>query len=60
MMQQSHSTRLLSALSALLDQVEGFVDLGVPFEDPENGFHDVVMEARAVIAEASGPSSPSP
>lgn len=40
---------LLAALCALLSDVEGGIDFGMPFEDPDNNFHLSVMAARAAI-----------
>lgn len=37
------------ALALLLDDVEGSVDYGMPFEDPEHGFHQSVMAARRAL-----------
>ena len=47
-------TEMLEALQWLLEDVENVIDMGVPFENPENGFHVSVMAARAVIAKAEG------
>ena len=38
-----------TALRLLLDDVEGSVDMGMPFTDPENGFHESVMAARKAL-----------
>ena len=40
---------LRAALASLLDDVEGTVDMGMPFENPENGFHESVMAARKAL-----------
>lgn len=42
--------QLTEALAMLLDDVEGNVDYGMPFEDPEHGWHESVMAARAALA----------
>lgn len=38
-----------AALAWLLSDVEGSVDYGMPFEDPEHGFHESVMAARRAL-----------
>lgn len=40
---------LETALSRLLDDVYATVDFGMPFSDPEHGFHDSVTEACRVL-----------
>lgn len=49
---------LLAALSMLLSDVESTVHYGMPFTNPEHGFHESVMAARAAIAKAKVPTSP--
>ena len=45
----------LAALKLLLDDVENVhFDKDCPFEDQEHNWHDSVMAARAVLAEAGG------
>jgi hypothetical protein len=41
--------QLKAALALLLSDVEGSVDYGIPFEDPEHGFHESVMAARQAL-----------
>lgn len=41
--------QLETALNMLLNDVEGGVDYGMPFEDPEHGFHESVMAARRAL-----------
>lgn len=40
---------LESALEKLLDDVQSNVDYGMPFHNPEHGFHESVMTARKVL-----------
>ena len=40
---------LQTALALLLSDVESAVDYGMPFEDPEHGFHESVMAARRAL-----------
>lgn len=40
---------LRAALAMLLIDVEGSVDYGMPFTDPEHGFHKSVMAARKAL-----------
>lgn len=40
---------LKTALALLLSDVESVVDYGMPFEDPEHGFHESVMAARRAL-----------
>lgn len=40
---------LRAALASLLDDVESAVDMGVPFSNPENGFHESVMAALKAL-----------
>lgn len=49
---QAAAPTLYIALANLLDDVEGFIDMGIPFEDPNNGFHESVMLARAALEAA--------
>lgn len=37
------------ALIMLLNDVESVVDMGTPFTDPENGFHESVTAARKAL-----------
>lgn len=41
--------QLTTALTMLLDDVESVVDMGMPFENPDNGFHESVMAARKAL-----------
>lgn len=50
-----HIDALEAALAALLDDVESGVDFGVPFNDPDNNFHDSVMTARRVLGKTQEP-----
>lgn len=47
---------LETALAALLDDVEGGVDFGMPFDHPDNNFHESVMAARLVLGRAEKPA----
>lgn len=40
---------LEAALSMLLTDVEGSVDYGMPFDNPEHGFYESVMAARKAL-----------
>ena len=40
---------LRNALVLLLSDVEGSVDYGMPFDNPEHGFHESVMAARKAL-----------
>ena len=40
---------LEAALAMLLADVESIVDMGMPFTDSENGFHESVMAARKAL-----------
>jgi len=44
-----NAERAETALSHLLDDVYGSIDYGMPFTDPEHGFHESVKEACAVL-----------
>lgn len=52
--QEALNIELVNALELLHGDVENFIDYGMPFENPEHGFHESVMAARAAIAKATG------
>jgi hypothetical protein len=43
---------LRAALEMLLDDVESAVDMGKPFSNPENGFHESVMASLRALGRA--------
>ena len=45
----NHRAMLIDALTMLLDDVEGAVDMGMPFSNPENGFHESVMASLKAL-----------
>lgn len=48
--------KLETVLAALLDDVEGGVDFGMPFDHPDNNFHESVMAARLVLGRTRKPA----
>ena len=43
---------LVPLLEMLLDDVESSVDMGMPFSNPENGFHESVMASLRALGRA--------